>query len=226
MIELLRGVVVAGTGRGAALPGFAAGKTGTSQDYRDAWFVGFNDALIVGVWVGNDDNGPMRRVTGGSLPAAIWRQFVTAATPLVGQQPPPVAAAPTPQAQQQASNPPRPQPDDQAVPANSPTPVSAQAGAGLCDVQACSGMYSSFRASDCTYQPYWGGARQMCGMGARQQGTPVARTSQETTGAGTAAAGAASQCNVDACARFYSSFDPSDCTYQPFGGGARQLCER
>ena len=87
-------------------------------------------------------------------------------------------------------------------------------------------MYRSFRASDCTYQPYWGGARQMCGMGARQQGTPVARTSQETTGAGTAAAAAASQCNVDACARFYSSFDPSDCTYQPFGGGARQLCER
>jgi hypothetical protein len=56
----------------------------------------------------------------------------------------------------------------------------------------------------------------------------VARTSVETTGAGvtTAAQGASAQCNVDACSRFYSSFNPSDCTYQPFGGAARQLCER
>src|SRR5262249_34095757 len=78
MIELLRAVVVAGTGRGAALPGFAAGKTGTSQEYRDAWFIGFNESLIVGIWVGNDDNSPTKRVTGGSIPASIWRQFVSA----------------------------------------------------------------------------------------------------------------------------------------------------
>jgi hypothetical protein len=56
----------------------------------------------------------------------------------------------------------------------------------------------------------------------------VARTSsQETTGfAGSTASRGAAQCNVEACSHFYSSFNPSDCTYQPFGGGARQLCER
>jgi 1A family penicillin-binding protein len=224
MIELLRGVVVAGTGRGAALPGFAAGKTGTSQDYRDAWFLGFNDSLVVGVWVGNDDNSPMHRVTGGSLPASIWRQFVSAATPLVDQQPQ-VAAVPAPQ---QVSNPPTPQSDDLAARATEVTQAPPiQASNAICDVQACSGMYRSFRASDCTYQPYWGGGRQVCGMNARQM-TPVARTSAETTGAGatTAAQGAPAQCNMEVCSRFYSSFNPSDCTYQPFGGGARQLCER
>src|SRR5262249_61066216 len=109
-VELLRGVVVAGTGRAAAIPGFAAGKTGTSQEYRDAWFVGFSDNLVVGIWVGNDDNSPTKHVTGGSLPASIWRQFVTAATPIVAQQATLVAAAPAP-AQQQAANPP-PQSDD------------------------------------------------------------------------------------------------------------------
>jgi 1A family penicillin-binding protein len=226
MVELLRGVVVAGTGRGAAIPGFAAGKTGTSQEYRDAWFIGFSDSLVVGVWVGNDDNSPMKHVTGGSLPASIWRQFVTAATPIIAQQPQ-IAAAPAPQ--QQASNQPAPQSDDLAARATEVTQApSTQAGNAMCDVQACSGMYHSFRASDCTYQPYSGGPRQMCAVGARQQWTPVARTSsQETTGFGgsTASRGAA-QCNVEACSHFYSSFNPSDCTYQPFGGGARQLCER
>jgi membrane peptidoglycan carboxypeptidase len=76
LIDLLRGVVDHGTGRSAALPGFAAGKTGTAQDYRDAWFIGFNDSLIVGFWVGNDDHSPMRRVFGGTLPAAIWKRFM------------------------------------------------------------------------------------------------------------------------------------------------------
>jgi membrane peptidoglycan carboxypeptidase len=226
MIELLRDVVIAGTGRGAAIPGFAAGKTGTSQDYRDAWFIGFSDSLVVGVWVGNDDNSPMKRVTGGSLPAAIWRQFVTAAAPLVAQQPQ-IVAAPAPQVQ--AGNQPAPQSDDLTARAIEVTQApSTQAGNALCDVQACSGMYHSFRASDCTYQPYSGGPRQMCAVGARQQWTPMARTaSQETTGfGGSAASRGSAQCNVEACSRFYSSFNPSDCTYQPFGGGARQVCER
>lgn len=65
-----------GTGRGAALDRFAAGKTGTAQDYRDAWFIGFDDSLVVGVWVGNDDHSPMKSVTGGSLPAKIWKDFM------------------------------------------------------------------------------------------------------------------------------------------------------
>jgi penicillin-binding protein 1A len=83
MIALLRRVVERGTGRRAALDGFAAGKTGTSQDYRDAWFVGFNDALVTGVWVGNDDNSPMKHVVGGSLPATIWQRFMAEATKLI-----------------------------------------------------------------------------------------------------------------------------------------------
>ena len=71
-----------GTGRNAALDGFAAGKTGTSQGNRDAWFVGFTDQLVVGVWVGNDDDTPMPGVTGGDLPARIWQAFMAEATGL------------------------------------------------------------------------------------------------------------------------------------------------
>ncbi|HTV38025.1 MAG TPA: PBP1A family penicillin-binding protein, partial [Xanthobacteraceae bacterium] len=76
MIDLLQGVVEHGTGRAAALPGLAAGKTGTTQDYRDAWFIGFYNSLIVGVWVGNDDHSPMLGVAGGSIPAMIWKKFM------------------------------------------------------------------------------------------------------------------------------------------------------
>jgi penicillin-binding protein 1A len=67
-------------GRGAAIAGHeAAGKTGTTQDYHDAWFVGFTTDYVAGVWVGNDDSSPMKTVTGGSLPAAIWHDVMTAA---------------------------------------------------------------------------------------------------------------------------------------------------
>jgi penicillin-binding protein 1A len=93
MIALLRRVVESGTGRRAALDGFAAGKTGTSQDYRDAWFVGFNDALVSGVWIGNDDNSPMKHVVGGSLPAMIWQRFMAEATKLIAQDQVHVAAS-------------------------------------------------------------------------------------------------------------------------------------
>jgi penicillin-binding protein 1A len=79
MIDLLMTVVREGTGKAARIPGPVAGKTGTTQDYRDAWFIGFTPELVVGVWVGNDDNRPMNGVTGGSLPATIWREFVTQA---------------------------------------------------------------------------------------------------------------------------------------------------
>ena len=72
-------VIQTGTGRKAKLPFFAAGKTGTSQDYRDAWFVGFTDKYIAAVWVGNDDNSPMKKVGGSSLPAEIWRKVMLAA---------------------------------------------------------------------------------------------------------------------------------------------------
>ncbi len=65
-----------GSGQAARLPIGAFGKTGTSQEYRDAWFIGFAGNLVVGVWVGNDDSTPMRRVTGGGLPAQIWKKFM------------------------------------------------------------------------------------------------------------------------------------------------------
>jgi penicillin-binding protein 1A len=76
MTAMLETTLDRGTGREASLRRFVAGKTGTSSEYRDAWFVGFTDALVVGVWVGNDDGRPMPRVTGGSLPARIFREFI------------------------------------------------------------------------------------------------------------------------------------------------------
>ncbi len=80
MNAMLSGVVDHGTGRSAALPRPVAGKTGTTQDYRDAWFIGYTADLVAGVWLGNDDDKPMNKVTGGSLPAQTWRRFMLAAT--------------------------------------------------------------------------------------------------------------------------------------------------
>ena len=80
LVAMLYGVVTEGTGRGASIWGHeAAGKTGTTQDYHDAWFVGFTTDYVASVWVGNDDSSPMKTVTGGSLPATIWRATMTAA---------------------------------------------------------------------------------------------------------------------------------------------------
>ena len=74
MQQILAEAVKTGTGKAAQLKGrVAAGKTGTSQDFRDAWFVGFSGDLVTGVWVGNDDATPMKRVTGGFIPARVWR---------------------------------------------------------------------------------------------------------------------------------------------------------
>lgn len=79
MLDLLSAVVREGTGKNARVSVPAGGKTGTTQDSRDAWFVGFAGDLVVGVWLGNDDNAPMAGVTGGDMPALIWRDFVTQA---------------------------------------------------------------------------------------------------------------------------------------------------
>jgi penicillin-binding protein 1A len=87
--DMLRAVVSAGTGRRAALAEHpVAGKTGTSQDFRDAWFVGYTAHLVGGVWVGNDDRRPMHRVVGGSLPAKMWREIMSIAHE--GRSPQPV----------------------------------------------------------------------------------------------------------------------------------------
>lgn len=75
LVRLMRGVVEEGTGTRARLDGWqAAGKTGTSQDAKDAWFIGFTAEYVAGVWMGYDDNTPLRGVTGGGLPAEIWRE--------------------------------------------------------------------------------------------------------------------------------------------------------
>jgi len=84
MDQMLRAVVEWGTGRAASFGRRAAGKTGTSQDSRDAWFIGYTDKLVTGVWIGTDSGNPLARVdrpalTGGGLPAEIWREFMRAA---------------------------------------------------------------------------------------------------------------------------------------------------
>jgi penicillin-binding protein 1A len=80
MNAMLQETLLTGTGRKAELPGRpAAGKTGTSQDFRDGWFVGYTAQLVAGVWLGNDDSSPTKKMTGGGLPAEIWARFMKAA---------------------------------------------------------------------------------------------------------------------------------------------------
>tara|TARA_B100001123_G_scaffold427150_2_gene542297 strand:+ start:1436 stop:3256 length:1821 start_codon:yes stop_codon:yes gene_type:complete len=76
MNEMMEEVILAGTGKQADIGRQAAGKTGTSQGHRDAWFIGYAGELVAGVWVGRDDASSMIGVTGGGLPAAIWSQFM------------------------------------------------------------------------------------------------------------------------------------------------------
>lgn len=88
MNQMMRQVVSNGTGTRAKVPGFdLAGKTGTTSDYRDAWFVGYTGGFVTAVWVGKDNNKPMKRVTGGNAPAGIWRDFMSAALPRLKAQP-------------------------------------------------------------------------------------------------------------------------------------------
>jgi len=90
MNTMLQETLRIGTGHNAVIPGWpAGGKTGTSQDFRDAWFVGYTSQLVTGVWLGNDDGSPMKKVTGGGLPAEIWTRFMRPAHQSV-----PVAALP------------------------------------------------------------------------------------------------------------------------------------
>jgi len=79
MQDIMSEVIRSGTGKAAALDRPAAGKTGTSQNYRDAWFVGFTGNLVAGVWLGNDDNSPMNTVTGGNHAAWLWREVMVLA---------------------------------------------------------------------------------------------------------------------------------------------------
>jgi penicillin-binding protein 1A len=116
MNAMLHETLVSGTARAANLPGWqAAGKTGTSQDFRDAWFIGYTSRLVAGIWLGNDDNSPTKRAVGGGVPVEIWSRFMrtalagTAPTALPGVAPgfgdsgwfnfPAPAAAPSPPAE-------------------------------------------------------------------------------------------------------------------------------
>ncbi len=80
VVEMMKQVVTSGTGRAANIGGEVAGKTGTTDNYRDAWFVGFTPDIVTGVWVGNDNNVPMQGLTGGTLPAKIWADYMRVAT--------------------------------------------------------------------------------------------------------------------------------------------------
>jgi penicillin-binding protein 1A len=106
MNSMLRHVITRGTGKNASLgKREAAGKTGTTQNSRDGLFVGYTANLVTGVWYGNDDGKPMKKVTGGSLPASTWQKFMAPAhkglelASLPGNYQPVVAAIPTPQPQ-------------------------------------------------------------------------------------------------------------------------------
>jgi penicillin-binding protein 1A len=91
MNAMMRETLLIGTARKAELPGWsAAGKTGTSQDFRDAWFIGYTSHLVTGVWLGNDDSSPTRKATGGGLPVEVWSRFMRGAHAQV-----PVASLPT-----------------------------------------------------------------------------------------------------------------------------------
>jgi penicillin-binding protein 1A len=93
MNVMMQETLVSGTARKAEIPGWvAAGKTGTSQDFRDAWFIGYTSNLVTGVWLGNDDNSPTKKATGGGLPVEVWTRFMRTA-----HQGVPVAALPNSQ---------------------------------------------------------------------------------------------------------------------------------
>jgi penicillin-binding protein 1A len=94
---MLRAAINRGTGRNAVLPIANFGKTGTTQDYRDALFVGYAGDLVVGVWIGNDDNTPLNGVTGGSTPARIWRDFMRGALKIEAAPQPEASDTPDPE---------------------------------------------------------------------------------------------------------------------------------
>lgn len=130
--RMMRQVLVSGTGTRAALPGRdLAGKTGTTSSYQDAWFAGYTGGVVTVVWMGRDDNRPMKGVTGGSLPAEVWRNVMATAvkrlpaTPIPAGPPPP-APPPIPPPEEVPGPPPGTVPEG-ANPASPPPPPAAPA---------------------------------------------------------------------------------------------------
>jgi hypothetical protein len=109
-------------------------------------------------------------------------------------------------------------PGDKATREASKESAPEHRGQNQCDYRGCASTYRSFRASDCTYKPQ-GGRRRLCDKGTRAIEL-VKRDSQVS------AMTPSQQCNREVCGRFYKSFDPSDCTYQPYHGGTRRICDR
>ena len=98
MVRMMRQVIQSGTGGRANVKGYdLAGKTGTTSDYRDAWFIGYTGGFVTAVWVGKDDNTPMRTVTGGGPPAAIWHEYMAQALPRLKTEGIPGGDAPPPE---------------------------------------------------------------------------------------------------------------------------------
>ena len=235
LLRLLQSAVDRGTARQAALGRFTAGKTGTSQNHRDAWFIGFDENLVVGVWAGNDDGAPMDAVTGGSLPALIFKAFMTRAGTLAAE----------------TREDPSEELDAEAAEASLDwvfQPFVGERPPAHCNYRACARTYRSFRASDCSYQPYGGGPRAICDMeDAGIAAQPLAEanpTPADSIAAPADATPAAADlrpipaetnpapvgevallCDVDACSERYQSFRASDCSYRPLDGGPRQQCD-
>jgi penicillin-binding protein 1A len=189
-------------------------------------------------------------VVGGGPPAEIWKSFITRATPMFDQEGARVALAgssgttPSGPVGATPSGPAGVTPPGPAgvTPAGSagetPSGLDSITAGGPsaplpCDQSACAAKYHSFRASDCTYQPYYGGARQLCEIAAAPSsasgsgGFAPSNASTSVGGVGSSMPPlVARQCDISVCARFYSSFDPASCTYKPYHGGPRQPCTR
>ncbi|WP_298255881.1 transglycosylase domain-containing protein [Bradyrhizobium sp.] len=142
MNAMMQETLLSGTAHKAELPGWqAAGKTGTSQDFRDAWFIGYTANLVTGVWLGNDDDSPTKKATGGGLPVEIWTRFMKAAhqgvTPIPLPASPPAPPVGFPAAVAQASSPgaaaapPSPIPGRPSLTRTAAAPVRPEADAGL-----------------------------------------------------------------------------------------------
>jgi len=121
--RMLRTAVAAGTGRGANVPGYdLAGKTGTTSDYKDAWFCGYTGGFASCAWMGRDDNSPMARIAGGGAPAELWRSFMGVALKRIPRQPIPAGPPVTP--------PPPPPLEPELTPASTPVPLPAESAPG------------------------------------------------------------------------------------------------
>ena len=208
MAQMLRAVVTDGTGSAVQGVPNAVGKTGTTQSGRDALFVGWGNGLVVGVWVGNDDNTPMDEVTGGSLPAEIWAAFLSGDTsaPVVEA---PAADPETAEGRTETASVEAPETQSEMAVNESSFPEGVKAVDA--PERSVETLRDTLRAAQNGEPIDSDRVRQVVADLIAQTGEPVARVQS---------------CNVASCDRAYRSFRASDCTFQPYGGGPRKLCTR